>query len=893
MALMSAAELMAAGQGQGGTIPGRAPDTETQEGGVMGELFQAIKSDLGKTIRSIPYLPEAVFTFGRDDGATEEVQSLRRRALATAVTTIGSFGLGALASTVARGVGIPLLGTILKAGTSTPGIALESGLTNIAFGRLDTAPGEATDDLANFIGGAAGGAFFAGVGKGWRIGRRLTGMKPPPVDPRVAKAGVEALTKDGGMGGGRVAPAVPKTRESAIQSFFSELNDNEAHAQMKGVAGRDARHAWASEVLGRKISTFSEITDVDDLKTLRDALRARRGEVPAGPKLTPTVVRLDKTMSTAFPDAAHKRLFDIGAVGKVTEPEAQLLSAQLGIPAEQVLEKAHLYSNLTKLAADVNKGETVLFKMPPLEEAIDQMPVWIKAGQQKVISRATPARPRVAKTAGDVAVARTVRKEMAAPPRKVELPEEGLPEVGARKGPAPPPVEAIRIGKRLVEVGPMVKGKVELKYAGKKVVVGTKELTQRLQEHVNAGRVIRVKREGKWVTRGSGARAQEVKGTPLQRQYSLARTARKELVAGNVAADDVKKVMEAVKQSIFTARPGPIRGILNAMAEEGTPRRARLEKIVGPIIQSLGVKSTGKIQTGAKGAIPDFVEELFGASKVVGKKPILGARVRREKVAIPIGDRAKMKAMSRKEKRIFQIKRILNRVEPKLGTTAEGPGARAMVTDLRAQLEKLEPSKAVTQALPARAAALARDREARARLEAEGPSAAYRKLAKVPDAESGTRPQVGEGDIYPAIRLKDGSVVIDTESELTDKWAEPLVKRVGRENAEKIGLVQGGEFYAMPKKVVEQGLPEVAPVAPPEAAAAPSGPKFGKGSRGPRPSRPVPVKPAAPGKGERWNYLMERANHPNPDISEVAKMHLKNEFGAEFPDTGPGSKRPR
>ena len=930
MPLWSPEQVQALASGDSAAaFPGRATTGGPPEGGnIMGELFQAIKADVGKTLRSILYLPEAVATFGRDDGADEETKSLRRRALATAITTVGSFGLGTLASTAARGVGVPLLGTLLKLSTSAPGVALESGLGNVAFGRLDTAPGEDPHDLANFATGAGMGLAFRGAGSLLQQSRatmKKWGVEKPVIDPRLNKAAAKALEKDGGMGGGAVEPAVPKTRKNALVSVMTEINQNDTHVGMRGVEGRDARLAMASQVLGRPIKTFSEITEASEFKSIRDALRARRGEMPSGPKMQPVVTRMSPTMSAAFPDAAHKKLYDIGTLGKVTEPEAQFLSTQLGVPAEEVLEKAHLYSNLTKLATEANKGETVLFKMPPLDEAIDMMPAWIQTSQRKVASSVSSPRPRVGKTMGDVAVERVVKKNTAGAPRVIEVPEEGLPEVGGRKGPPPPPVEAIRVGKRLIEVGPVVKGKVEMKFKGRKETVSTKALVQRLQEHVSAGRVVRIKRGGKWVTKGGG-KGPEPQGTITTQRAKAVDTMRKgtiEAVRGSSAKLPTGSILDIVKaftRSQDTGRPEVVRaaidravfgkefgattaealraaGDLSGAAEYETRKalQEQLYRLAVPLLAERG----GKVGTGAKGVIPDFVAEIFGESKVVGKKPVIGSRVKRPVVDIPIGDRAKMRKLARTDKRAFQIKRILNRIEPRLGTKEMRPGDRQMAADLRAQLEKLEQPKTTSQAIPERAAALARDKEARERLAREGVSMEpgkieYRKLINVPDAPTGEKPELGGADIIPAVRLKDGSVVVDMDSKVDEQWMGKMAREVGKENIEKVGVIQEGEFFGRPVRAKE-ALPEVPPGAPPEEAVAPTPSRFGRGARGPRPV-PEPEQrgiPAHQFKGGRYNYLMERAGHPDPNISEVAKMHLKEEFGAEYPDPGPAGKSTR
>ena len=397
--------------GQGGaSLYSRMAGQNQTSNNVFDDLFQGLKNDFAMSVKSIPHLVDAVQNWGKDDGADEETKALRRRAVALAATTASAYGLSALAAALSDGAAVPFLAPVLKIAQSAAGQMAIAGGENVMYNRLDTAPGQPQHDVSSFLQGAAIGGVFHGLGsffKNMAASRRGLTPGPSPVLPEPV---VDNIREAGGETVSSVQPIKTSTMQGALKQYYLEQNTN--HPDLAGTFNRDKRLEFGTTALGKAepIKSFNELTP-DEVNQLTETLRVRRGEAPlkataanVGPKM---FMRVSKTMSTEFPDASHAQLYRLGESGAVDPAQARVLSAQLGIPAEQVAGKAVLYHNLTNLAAEANRGRGVMFKMPDLNEAVEQMPDWLSTAREGVASRVTSGR-RI-RTAGDVAVDRASR----------------------------------------------------------------------------------------------------------------------------------------------------------------------------------------------------------------------------------------------------------------------------------------------------------------------------------------------------------------------------------------------------------------------------------------------------------------------------------------------------
>lgn len=908
--------------------------------GVLADMATAVKEDVWKTLQSIPYLPEAVITFGQDDGAPEERKELRRRALALTVSTLLSMGLGGLAASVARGVGVPLLARLAGMAGSIPGRAVEAGVGNVAFGQLDRGPGEEGSPMADFLVGAGFGGLFGMFSKARQIARMdaVRREEARVLAENTAKEAIEGAAGVGEAGGAK--PALPASRKTAMRVFYAEINEH--HPDLAGELGREGKRGFATEVLGRPIASIAEITEAEELRKLTNALRARRGEGPISARLPNVVVRLGPKNSASFPDEIHRKLYQMGETGKISAADAHTISGALGVAPESVGEAAATYTNLTRLAAQAEGG--VLVKMPSYPEALEMMPRWISEAGRRVAGRVSSPAPRMAKTAGDRVVSRGVAQNQAA--------EQSHPSGVNKVEPAKPAVVSVQIGRRVVEMTRPSRGKIGITYAGKTLVVDQEAFFNRIKEAKAAGkRVVLTLENGKKVvfkgggpsgrgrqlqkalaareeasivgSMGKEARAKALGKMRTEVKASLGKhkgfervpTPFMESMAKAMEQGDVSIAMRAADEFAFrhpklgsqllqTTEEALKKRGAGDLAAEYVKRKAFQEDLYRLIHKYVKLRSSGpsgvRQVKGPKGHVPSLVEEYFGTSKVVGAKPRITSKTRAPKSTVTnVGDRAKLAALARRNAQLYTKKRILKAVGERMDTTRKKPGDRALYARLKAEIEALEgPGKPTQEVLPARAQAVKADVEARRRLAAEGEGDRYREI-KAEIAEPHERPPeatqvvsasgrvVGRtdqlaGEASAAVVTTDGKVIVDTKRAADQSTVLlDLVKAVGGEaNVQRIGFVKDGVFYGRKLRTGEKA-PTVKPPAA-EVEETPAPPKFGKGSRGPREKQPnePPTKPAT---SARYNYLIERANHPDPNISETAKVHLKAEFGAEIP----------
>lgn len=457
------------------------PTTVGADGNFIQQATKAVVDDIAFSLKSIPHIiPLLTEGFG-DENTPEEEKRMRRRALADAALTIGTAGMGKLATTILKPVfGLPMLrhlmGSQLRAAVTT------GAVSNMAYTAIDDPDAGAMGVLGSgLIGGAFGGAisktmnlfhklgksrkvpdsvgevveqatdplpervedwFPEGVGGGPRPpgapGRRLDPFDMPRerpltmqdfMDDYIGQAvfdettplgqEMRAVAQDSRPG---IKPIRGKKRSQILGLLHAELRN---HINMKGSGAqtKELKHAFVSELLGKDVNTFTTMP-TDELMALVNRLQIKRGAAPSFEVITPASV-------PSPPTDLLPRAVVVSPWGKRGPKSVVTLPDEAASALWQsTTPEGELYRSLVQVLA--GRNNKTKFVAPSFDDAVGQMDEILIREAQENAKRGTRAstgpRTRAESRAAREAAEDAVGTAPVPPTRKGKGPTPPMPE---------------------------------------------------------------------------------------------------------------------------------------------------------------------------------------------------------------------------------------------------------------------------------------------------------------------------------------------------------------------------------------------------------------------------------------------------------------------------------